>query len=486
MKHAREWDDWNADGQQTPEMDAHGWVTSLSEGATAGTVFLVVDDNVPVAYDRVIVTWEGTGILEYDWSASRVDAESTPGRDVVSVGHGNHLMRIVETDPADPIRRIAIVPEQYEDEYAQGEIFNPDWLARIDGFRAVRFMDWMGTNNSTQSEWADRPLVDDAIWSNRGVPLEVMIDLANRIGADPWFNIPHLATDEYIREFAQVVKDRLNPALTAHVEHSNEVWNWQFQQAQYANTTGRERWGDHGDAYMQWHGMRTATICDIWKNEVFAGETQRVFCVLGTQAGWRGLEDGALNCPLWVAEEEGREPCYAHGIDAIGITGYFSGCLAEDDREEDIRSWFADADGGMAKGMSQLADGAMFECGDSVAGNADTYAYFRGVADTCGLAMVAYEGGQHITGNGHAMQDDEDFIAFHIALNRHADMALRYAENLNNWKDAGGDLFVHFVDIGVPSKWGSWGALEYLGQESSPKWDAIVEFNDQSCWWPGC
>jgi hypothetical protein len=29
-----------------------------------------------------------------------------------------------------------------------GEIFNPDWLARMRGVKALRFMDWMATNDS--------------------------------------------------------------------------------------------------------------------------------------------------------------------------------------------------------------------------------------------------------------------------------------------------------------------------------------------------
>jgi len=486
MKHARAWHDWDTDDNDDFDVDENGWVTSLLPGQTAGTVFLVKSADSPIFYDRMIVTYEGTGTIEYDGSAAKIDAESSLGRDVVQVGQGNHLMRITATDPSDYIRNISIVPEQLEADFDDGEIFNPAWIERIGVFRAVRFMGWMNTTDSEQSEWADRPREDDYVWSQKGVPLEVMIELANKIGADPWFSLPHLATEEYIREFAIVVKNQLSGSRTAYVEHSNEVWNWQFRQAQYADAAGRQRWGDHADAFMQWHGMRTAIICDIWKQEVFSDSQDRVHCVFATQAGWQGLENSALNCPLWVAEEAGRDACYAHGIDSIAITGYFSGCLASNDHADLIQSWFTDADQGMAKGMSQLKDAGMFECDQSVSANRDTYAYFKAVADDHGLNMVAYEGGQHVTGNGYNMQDDQDFIDFHVELNRHPEMKDRYQENLNLWKDEGGSLFMHYVDIGEPSKWGSWGGLEYLAQESSPKWEAITEFNRQDCWWPGC
>ena len=486
MKHARSWHDWDNDDNDDFDLDENGWVRSLQPGQTAGSVFLVKEDGSPVVYDTMIVYYEGTGTIEYTWSASKIENASTPGRDVVSVGEGNHLMKITATDSSDPIRNIAIVPAQYEENYLNGEIFNPDFLDRIKHFRAVRFMDWMQTNDSTQSDWTDRPRVSDPVWTRAGVPLEIMIQLANKLGASPWFCIPHLADETYIREFATMVKHNLDPALTAYVEHSNEVWNWQFEQAQYANTTGRERWGDEGNAYMQWHGMRTATICDIWKDEVFQDDAERVHCVLGTQAGWQGLEEGALECPLWVDEQAGREPCHAHGIDSLSITGYFSACLHSEDHEATIRSWFDDPDGGMGRAMSQIENAGEFPCDNSVAGLADTYRYFKDVADSYGLAITAYEGGQHITANAHSMQDDEDFINFHIAVNRDSGMKDRYLENFNNWKNEGGTLFMHFVDFGTPSKWGSWGALEHLFQESSPKWDAITEFNDQLCWWEGC
>ena len=64
--------------------------------------------------------------------------------------------------------------------------------------------------------WADRPQPGDAVYtSDRGVPVERMIDLANVLQADPWFCIPHLAEDDYVRQFATLVKARLDPRRVA-------------------------------------------------------------------------------------------------------------------------------------------------------------------------------------------------------------------------------------------------------------------------------
>lgn len=483
-------------GQGAPlELDDAGWIKSLKPGQSADRILINVKDT-HWPFKRYVVRYEGSGKIEYQRNAKKDEQASRPNYDVIDVdpeAGGMTLLKIQETDPNNYIRNITVVPEQYLAEYEKGEIFNPLFLKIVKDFRALRFMDWMATNHSEQSEWSNRPKVDDIDYRYKGVPIEIMVKLANTLQADPWFNMPHLATEEYMQEFAKYIRDHLDPNLTVYVEHSNEVWNWGFEQAQYANKVGRERWAKNGDpeaapgdSYMQWHGMRTAQMCDIWK-ETFGDRADRVHCTLGVQKGWEGIEKGALTCPKWV--EEGNEACYKHGIDSIAVTTYFSGCLngtKKQEREvEIIRSWFKEADGGLTKGMEQLANAEHFPCNNTSMGT--SFQYHKQVADEYGLQLVAYEGGQHITANSHPHQNDEDFINFHIALNRDARMYDRYQEIMNNWKNSGGSLMMHFVDVGTPTKYGSWGALEYLTQGSSPKYDALIDFNQQTdCWWSGC
>ena len=480
-------------GNDIPEeqMDENGWLSRIEDGQLPGFIFLTNDeDGGPIDYDQFVVRWEGTGEVSYHWAARQTG--TAHGGDLVSAGPGSSMLRIDSSDPEDPIRNITVVPAQHVDAFDQGEVFNPDWIERMSDFRAVRFMDWMDTNNSEQETWADRPAPNDRSYAKKGVPVEVMVQLANKLNADPWFNMPHRADLDYMRRFAQIVRDQLNPNLLAYVEHSNEVWNWGFWQTHYAFEQGQARWGEATDGpHMQWHGMRTAQMCDVWKEEVFADEAGRVHCVFGTQGGWHGLETSALNCPGWVGE--GNLPCYQHGFDSVAITGYFSGCLygasgwGGDDQVDEIRSWFDDPDGGIQRGLEQLVDGRHFECDDNLQGLRTTYEYFNNVASNLGLEVVAYEGGQHITGNGHPIQEDQDFINFHIAINRAEGMKQVYADNFEMWRESGGTLFMHFVDFARPSKWGSWGALEHLGQDTSPRWEAITEFNsDVPCWWNGC
>lgn len=498
MKQARGWKDWRGKTGDIA-VDAHDWVTQLAPGQTAGTVFLTVGDDAEPLFERAIVLYDGKGELSYGWSAKLLAEQSKPGRHVIALSRGNHLLEITATDPADPVRNIRIIPEPLYPAFRKGEIFNPAWLERLQPFRALRFMDWLSTNNSTLRHWNDRPRPEDRSYATNGVPLEIAITLANRLQAVPWVNIAHLADDDYVLKFAELIHKTLDPALTVYVEHSNEVWNWQFQQAQYANREGRARWGNVGNAYMQYHGMRTAQICDVFKQQVFARQPHRVKCVLGLHTANRHIASAALECPLW---RERRGACHRHGIDFVGITGYFSGHLngpRKDGNERHakiIKSWAKAGATGLDQAFTQLRTGEPLQ-----ALKLDRERPFKGVAakmrddiehwvkaaQKYDLGVVAYEGGQHITANAHQLQDDVEVTAFHAALSRDPRMGEIYQAMLTEWRAGGGQLFMHFVDISQSSKWGSWGALTYLGDEKSPKWDALIEFNAKHrCWWPNC
>jgi IPT/TIG domain len=468
------------------DVDDRGWVRSLKPGQTADRNFLTLEGTLP--FTRYVVRYEGSGKVTYHFKARKDEAASGPNRDVITLDPNTErpaILRIESTDPNNYIRNITIVPEQFVGEFDRGEIFNPLLLDILKNFRALRFMDWMQTNHSEQIDWSNRPQVEDLTYAEQGVPVEIMVQLANRLQADPWFNMPHQATPEYMEAFATYVRDHLNPQLKIYIEHSNEVWNGTFPQHEYAKEQARQRWKNSSDdGYMQWHGMRTAQMCESWKR-VFAGQTDRVHCTLGTQRNFQGLEQAGLNCPLWVAE--GNKACYQHQLDSIAITTYFSGCVngrKPEDRDR-TRTWFQEPDRGLTKGMEQIASAAHFPCNDTTTNQ--NFEYYKKVADDYNLELVAYEGGQHITANGMAMQNDPDFIQFHIGLNRDRRMFDRYQEMLQTWKTGGGTLLMHFMDVSTPNEHGSWGALEYLTQGSSPKYDALLDFNAKTpCWWDGC
>jgi Ca2+-binding RTX toxin-like protein len=490
---------WGGINASEIDLDEKGWVQSLplvdGEERPVSTLMLRgISGQYPGG--RYVVLYEGEGELRYRFDAKEITSESVPGRDVLEVtpGEGGIYLEIVSTDPnntGDYLRNIRVIREDQLPLYEAGAIFNPDWIEKIEDFRSLRFMDWMQTNGSDQQHWQDRPQLDDASWGSGwdGVPLEVMIELANQVNADPWFNIPHKATDDYIRNFAQQVKEQLDPRLQSYIEFSNEVWNWGFPQSQYALAAAEERWGTEIEGgWMQWYGMRSAQMADIF-TEVFGDEADdRLQLTIATQTGYKGLQNYLLNAPAWVAE--GNDPPYTR-FDNYAVTGYFSGSLGKANHVETVKSWFNDPDGGFAKALQQLQDGSLLGGGDSVADTIADFQYHANVAAEYGLEMVAYEGGTHVVGvpgrndagEWIDVVNDPEMTAFFIELNRRPEMADLYQQVFEGWKAAGGTLFSHFVDVGRPSKWGSWGALSHL-EDSTPRWNAITDFNQtHTGWW---
>ena len=490
-----------ADLRQAGYLDPDGWPTAIPpELGSIGTVILTdLPEAARSLAGRYILRFEGKGIVEVSGRATNqrygtgeVSFDYTPGPGPVEI----RIQRIEKS--GDYIRNISVVKQSQLEAYEQGALFNPNWLAHLDGFAALRFMDWMETNNSHQIGWEDRPRVRDYSWARKGVPAEVMIALANELGAAPWFNMPHMADDSYVRNFAQLVRDKLDFDLRAYVEYSNEVWNWQFEQAGWADQQAQMRWGDD-DLWMQFYGGRAAEVSQIW-SQVFDSEaTQRLVRVLATQTGWLGLEEQILTSPLWVAEKPDRQPPATY-FDAYAVTGYFGGILGTKERAPILRAWLSESRGfareqGQAAGLTgqeldryviahqfdvatlqaatEIEDGLV--SGDSNDTLHDLLTrvlpYHKEVATRHDLDLVLYEGGSHVVGLGH-LGEDSQLTAFFTHFNYTAEMGALYRRLLAGLQDLDIALFAAYADVSTPGKWGSWGALRYLSDEN-PRWSAL-------------
>ena len=199
-------------------LDRNGWVRKLAPTCSAET-FLCTIPSVPAGEWTVL--YEGKGQIEM-WGEPLESQRSVgPGRHVFTTKRGvgsGFVLRLLKTDPANYVRNIQVLMPGVDPEKVKRDPWNPTFLARWKGMACVRFMDLLCTNNSQLRRWADRPRLDHATFSERGVPVELLVDLANRLHIDPWFCIPHQADDDYVRQFARLVKRKLSPDLRAHVE----------------------------------------------------------------------------------------------------------------------------------------------------------------------------------------------------------------------------------------------------------------------------
>ena len=490
MKSARPWvahkpgqyGGWEAaDLRALSLLDTQGWPLGLPEGATGLSTLVLTDlpANAGGAAGRYLVTWDGQGSLTLGGRARPVAQSAHSASFEYTPGEGAVTLTLAALHPTDPLRNIVIVRQDRAGLLAQGEVFNPDFLARLQGARLLRFMDWQATNNSPLSTPAQRPLPSDYTYATAfGVPAEVQIALANRLQADPWFTIPHLATDALITDLARLTHASLDPGLTAHVEFSNEVWNWQFSQATWAEAQGRTRWGQDG-TWMQFYGLRAAQMAQIWR-QVYGADAARLIPVIATQTGVKGAETQILDAPLVVAE--GLPPPVA-AFGAYGVTGYFAALLGAPDKAPMVRDWLAESAAANPAAPYALAfDRAGQELRDgSLSGNpedtlttllTDILPYHARVAADRDLTLMMYEGGTHVVGYG-PVTDDAALTAFFTALNYSPQMGQLYDQLLIGWAGLSDAPFNAFVDTYRPNKWGSWGALRHLSDDS-PRWRALA------------
>lgn len=509
-------------------LDAHGWPTTLRYRDDPALAYESIDILINTSEQRsdigarFVLTWEGSGSVEVRGGRD-VDGADARRRLTFTLEPEATRVRLTAIDPderGDYLRNLRVFRADFEPLLAGGEIFNPDMLQFLAPFRGIRFMDWMQSNAWGQcsgggasgedcyavvspecgdagrcimpGHWGERPTSDapSSLASGQyldvsapglgtkvgGYALETLVALANRVPADPHFNIPVDYDEEYARNFAVYLRDHLALGLTATIEYSNEVWNWGFPQAQYANRRGRESWPDEGSAWVQYMAGRTHTLCRIMK-DVFAGQEERLRCVISPQTGWREMATTVLDCPAWAADHPGVDNC-SDGLDAINVTGYFAGCLAQ--HESTLLEWLEEGrEQALDKAFQQLDTGGMIEaCAGEEEDNLDYtiegYHFFAELARSRGLDLYVYESGTHFN---YDADGDPAVAALLVDVTRDERMYDLYRKNFEGFEAAGGSLLNVWGWVAPEDMWAN---ADSLVDRSHPKYRAIHDFAGSS------
>lgn len=441
------------------QRDAKGWITQLEPNCWADTPMCTIrGGHFPKG--RYTCLYDGQGEIEF-WGASAV-VEKGPGRLVVEVKPEAEViwLRLRQTNPQDYVRNIRVVMPGCEQTYAQ-EPFRPGFLKRWASMNTIRFMDWMLTNHDLPGAWAARPALDYCNSTERGVPVEVMVDLCNRLKCNPWFCMPHRADDDYVRQFARYVHEHLDPSLKVYVEYSNEVWNSIFPQCRYAQQKGqelglgpRERPWEGGGMY---YARRSLQLFRLWQ-DAFAGRSRLVRVL-----AWQAVNPWWMEHIILPTDE-----AFANA-DAVAIAPYFGPLVPPTSAEgrpgaDQVDNWTVD----------QLLDHVQQT---TLPQALEAIRQQRIIADRFGLKLVAYEAGQHLVGLG-AAQNDEKLTALLMQANRHPRMGALYTQYLDGWKAAGGDLMCMFSSVSAWGKYGSWGLSEFYDETEAdqPKLKAVTEW----------
>ncbi len=475
-------------------LDDAGWVTEIPDGVDAVTTLWQWSSVPQLAEDHIgtyVLEYEGSGTIELAGDATVISSE--PGRIVFENTEGaNFYLKITETDPSDTgdyLRGITIVAEEDVALYEAGARFNPDWLELVQDASQLRFMNWQATNNSEIVSWDERTLEGGLIGED-GMSIEIMVKLANEAGVDPWFCMPHMADEEYIREFATYVRDNLDPELQVRVEYSNETWNFAFQQTKWLAQMAQSEWGDFDGggsiARLGYTAMMATQTALIWE-EVFGDEADaRLVNVLGSQAGNPWVTEQLLEATAWrEMDPDGFiEPSAV--FEEVAITNYFgSATVSQEELRAELLDMIADPD---VDAMAYLAEKLMDpDYQGSIPAMQALWQQTADVAHDYGLGMTAYEGGQHVH-HSFAIRDLTDaqldvLTDFMIDFVRSDAMGDLYAAAWEAWAEVSDGPFMQFGDVARPTKWGSWGLYSDLN-DSTSRSDLLEELSRTSeRWW---
>lgn len=553
MKSARDWIPGNASGCfdcRTPggnaaclapnacpvtfNLDSDGYISSLQPNQIARTVIHAGNAAGRLPAGDYTVRFDGAGTLQF-FGASVVSQSA--GEIVVNVAssaNNNIGFNLTALSNGNPIRNIRILPPGgvcSNDErrvcnsgnpcsagatcalfttpgVAEQQVFQPRFLKNVEGFRLLRFMDWMETNSSSIEQFADYPTPTSAFWHS--VPPQVLADLANRIAADIWINVPHRANNDFIDQFATRLRDNFRADRRVFIEYSNENWNGIFSQSVeipqqfcpgFADlAAGCQNDGVPGNgiacernpvtfsqgaaqgpcfqALVRAWGDRSVEIFQRFDTVFGASAADRLVRVVAAQAA-----NPDLGRQVLTRNATGQSFSVASRSDAYAIAPYFGTeyCTPDSGINPDthpsvyanLSNFFADltsralptATGFMTNSRSMLTNNFAAE----------------------GLRLIAYEGGQHFAGIGGFTFNATCNTTFDAA-NADPRMGALYTQYLNNWKQSG-DEFTHFSNVGRWGPFGRWGALEFQDQDvsTSPKFSAMQSFSSANpCWWPNC
>lgn len=366
----------------------------------------------------------------------------------------------------------------------QNKSITQDFGSMISGFRVLRFMDWGRTNDNPVTKWS--PTNSSDVWTSRtlpgqpegterGVAIETMIATANQYKTDLWYNIPHQADNTFIANAAQLIANTLDPSLKVYVEYSNENWNGIFSQAQWEAQQGlamhfntSEPYSGTDDGANYWAGLKYSVYRAAKAHQIFRQTVgkSRVVAVLAGQSDFTDLNRTLLQLyrnptynPLWTNLVSGvPSDTNAGPPDVLAVAPY-------------VDVHFTTADTSLSE--TDIMNRAFAVIPTLVGANTRTN---FGHAQDNGARLVAYESGQHLLAVEGA-ESDPTFVQKLINVNRSAGMAGVYRQAIRAWIDNGGGLNTHFNSCENPSKYGTWGALEYQDQpvSTAPKMVALRE-----------
>jgi hypothetical protein len=446
------------------QLDANGYPVAGASGQSSTDIgFILPSGTYKIEYTGTgSLSVSGIGAFGGAWQSVNGEQRNTLQITGTPGSFGNFLTLSIDNGAGQTVQGIHIYYPGFD--YDGTTTFLPQFVSILGPFRAMRFMDWESTNGSTLADWADRPAAAHFGQSSFGEPYEHIAELVNETGKDGWLTVPEHATPDFIAQFAAFMAQHLDFAriqaarnqagfttpFQLLVEDSNETWNQSFtayatflatanaDAARYPGTYS----GSYGPSWMtqssdlmkvaEVHADRIVAIGNAFRTAFDAvGHKSAVAPVLSGWALGPGYSDASLT---FVQANYGEPKDY---VTYVAQAPYFA--TADDTTTGSLDTLFPAMQSNIASMDATFQDFAM-------------------LGTQYGIGIVAYEGGQSLSGTTnqpikHLAQHDER-------------MYEAYQSYLALWKnDFGESLFMHFSLAGDPGQpeniyqYGFWGSI---------------------------
>jgi hypothetical protein len=471
MKTSRKFGSAQKPYDQSAAVDADGWPSG-----DAGALVMTEVKNVNGVYlfsatGRCVLSCPGSPArvmnLQYDPARNRTTASVV----VQAAPEKIITLALAFTNTQGGLKNIKLLRPGYSSDQ---QVFTSDFLAALKPFDAIRFMDYLRTNNSPISKWSDRVKPTDAQYTINGGPYEYAIDIGNVLDKDIWLNVPALADDDFITQLGQLVRARLKPNLHCYVEYSNEVWNGIFKQfqenlqaAKAEVASGDTTLNDGGKDTNQFYWARKRVAQRSVQIKKLMGDDPRIRVVLASQLAYDPPGAMIKQQLEYVAKYYGPPDQFFF---AIAQAPYFAG--GKDETDPAKKNYFMQRAGltvdDICNRLLQRTD----------AGQTKYVEAFHALARQYGLKSFAYEGGVDL------QQFNSDVDA-KIASQYDLRMGRAVEDYLDRWYDHGGDAMFYFTLSCKYSKSGYWGLTEDVRDLLTPKYLAALRVENRLREWKG-
>jgi hypothetical protein len=411
----------------------------IPEGMSVSTVvFNNADGHYPGG--KYFFSFEGKGTFRFSGAVTAQRIIDTNLLELtVDPSRGAIGVVITSSDPTDHLRSFDLY-----DSNGFNHGFQQRYVQHVSRFNVVRFMDWQGTNLLlAPPELAKRHTPMSVRQRGRGtgkplpagedgVAIEHMVNLCNVANVNPWFCMYHLFNEEYVREFATIVRDRLRPTLKIRLEWSNEAWNANFP-------------------VYRWITDQVNTL-GVSRQEIVRQEAERNWAI------WYDVFKGQENRLIKVISGHNGNPAYARKLLETGISGHelaVAPYVTPKKATTDVYDELTTIDE-IFEDINEILPEILSRTSANIA-----------LAKQYNLRPVCYEGGQGLMPRLSWRES---------AWGAQFDPRMRtlYDTLLRELKARGMTLFCHFDDISdQKDPFGSWGASNYQ-DEDGQKMQALL------------